>query len=128
MITFKAYRRNDMYFGNAVGCDHLKGKNIDVVGTPYRVDFLYKLLPFSIGLNVQADAKMKSCLVTHNGYRFCFTTYGDEHDVLRKFHFWMIESELEQTVGRARLLREDCRVNLFSNFPLRQANLMKSDN
>ena len=44
---------------------------------------------------------------------------------MRKFHFWMIESDLEQAVGRARLLRCACTVNLFSNFPLRQANLMK---
>ena len=39
----------------------------------------------------------------------------------------MIESELEQAVGRARLLRKECTVNLFSNFPLRQAIMKKSE-
>jgi hypothetical protein len=39
----------------------------------------------------------------------------------------MIESDLEQAVGRARLLRYDCTVNLFSNFPLRQAVMRESD-
>lgn len=49
-------------------------------------------------------------------------TYEDEF--LRDIQFYMIESELEQAVGRARLLRCDCTVNLFSDFPLRQAELM----
>jgi len=121
MITFKKYSRGKIYFGNAIGYDNLKGKNINVVGTPYHVDFLYKLLPFTLGLDVKGDAKMKPCLVTHNDYRFNFTTYGEEHEILRKFHFWMIESDLEQAVGRARLLRYGCTVNLFSNFPVKQA-------
>ena len=126
IITHKKYNVGDMYFGNAIGCDNLKGQNIDVVGTPYKRDFLYKLLPYTLGLPVNGDAYMKSSIVVHNGYRFHFTTFGEEHDVLRKFHFWMIESELEQAVGRARLLREPCIVNLFSNFPLKQA-VMKDD-
>ena len=130
MITHKEYALKyglcDMYFGNAIGCDHLMGENIDVVGTPYKIDFLYKLLPFVLGIDIDADAKMKSCKVIHNGYKFHFTTFGEEHEVLRKFHFWMIESELEQAVGRARLLRCGCTVNLFSNFPIRQAVVKKS--
>lgn len=126
MITFKKYSVGDMYFGNAIGCDYLKGQDIDVVGTPYQIDFLYKLLPFSLNLNIDENAVMKSCKVTHNGYIFTFTTYGEEHDILRKFHFWMIESELEQAVGRARLLRYRCTVNLYSNFPLRQAVMKES--
>ena len=127
MITFKKYNISDMYFGNAIGCDYLKGQDIDVVGTPYQVDFLYKLLPFTLDLDVDEDAAMKPCRVCHNGYIFTFTTYGEEHDVLRKFHFWMIESELEQAVGRARLLRCDCTVNLFSNFPIKQAVMKESE-
>ena len=44
----------------------------------------------------------------------------------RAIQFYMIESELEQAVGRARLLRCDCTVNLFSDFPLKQAELKES--
>jgi hypothetical protein len=47
------------------------------------------------------------------------TTYADE--VLQAFQLWMIESQLEQAVGRSRLLRHNCAVNLFSNYPLKQA-------
>ena len=42
--------------------------------------------------------------------------------------FWMIESELEQSVGRARLLREDCTVYLFSDFLLHQSNIKQIQN
>jgi hypothetical protein len=38
----------------------------------------------------------------------------------------MIESDLEQAVGRARLSRCNCTVNVFSNFPLRQAVMMNN--
>jgi hypothetical protein len=78
-----------------------------------------------MGLDFNEDAEMKDQLVTHNGHRFWFKTYEDK--VLRIIHFWMIESELEQAVGRARLLRNDCIVHLFSNFPLSQAVMKKFD-
>ena len=48
-------------------------------------------------------------------------TYDDE--LLRNIQLWMISSELEQAVGRARLIHHDCTVNVFSNLPLSQANL-----
>jgi hypothetical protein len=126
LITFKKYG-GDQYFGNAIGCDNYKGQNINVVGTPYKADFIYKLLAFTLGFNINESARVKPCLVQHNGYQFNFTTFGEEDDVLRKIHFWMIESDLEQAVGRARLLRCDCTVNLYSNFPLRQAIMRESN-
>jgi len=110
----------DLYFGNAEGVDFLKGLDINVIGTPYQAEFIYKLFAYTIGIDFDDDAKpVKNLPVTHNGYRFTFTTY--ENEELRKLQFWMIESDLEQAVGRARLLRFDCIVYLFSNFPLRQS-------
>jgi hypothetical protein len=103
----------------------MEGKDILVIGTPYHAEFLYKLVAFNMGISFDEDAEMKAQLVTYNGYRFWFTTYDDEN--LRAIHFWMIESELEQAVGRARLLRNDCKVHLFSNFPLNQAIMKEFD-
>ena len=94
-----------------------------MIGTPYHADFIYKLAAFTMGLDFDEDEEMESLLVTHNGYRFWFTTYKNEN--LRAVQFWMIESELEQAVGRARLLRNPCEVYLFSNFPLRQAEMIE---
>ena len=125
-ISFKKYRRGGLYFGNTEGCDHLKGENIDVIGTPHQPEWIYKLFAFSLECGIDIDERIKpGTAAVHNGYRFRFTTY--EGEGLRAIQFWMIESEQEQAVGRARLLRKGCTVNLFSNFPLRQANLMESE-
>ena len=37
---------------------------------------------------------------------------------------WLIESLLEQAVGRARLLRYDCIVDVFARFPVDQSHFM----
>ena len=125
-ISFKKFEHQyagDLHFGNCAGCDTLKNQDIDVIGTPHQPEWIYKLFAYSLGFDV--DEKLKpNTTVVHNGYRFRFTTYDDT--ALRTIQFYMIESELEQAVGRARLLRCDCTVNLFSNYPLRQAVLKKS--
>ncbi len=122
VITFKQENIGSLYFGNTEGSNTLEGKDILVVGTPYHTEFLYKLTAFSMGLDFDEDEVMTSQIVTHNGYRFMFTTYKNEN--LRNIQFWMLESELEQAAGRARLLRKNCEVHLFSNFPLSQSKMV----
>jgi hypothetical protein len=127
-ITFLRYSEghNSWHFGNTAGCDEWKGQNIDVIGTYHQQEWVYKFFAYSIGLECDLDAAINpSAVVERNGYRFRFATYDDT--TLRAIQFYMIESELEQAVGRARLLRCDCTVNLFSNFPLRQAIMKKSE-
>ena len=126
-ISFKkydSYCTGGMHFGNCAGCDVLKNKDIDVIGTPHQAEWIYKLFAYSLGYDVDENIKHNT-IVENNGFRFRFSTYDDE--VLRSIQFYMIESELEQAVGRARLLRYDCTVNLFSNYPLRQAVLRESE-
>lgn len=122
-ISFKRFERiygGDLHYGNCAGCDVLKGQDIDVIGTPHQPEWIYKLFAYSLGFDVDYEL-MPGRMVDNNGYRFRFTTY--ENEELRNIQFYMINSEIEQAVGRARLLRCDCTVNLFSNFPLRQAIL-----
>ena len=121
-ITFKNEHIGDLHFGNTEGSNALEGEDILVVGTPYHAEFIYKLAAWSMGLEFDEDEKMTPQEVVHNGYRFRFNTFKDEG--LRAIHFWMIESELEQAVGRARLLRNVCTVHLFSNFPLKQSRMI----
>jgi hypothetical protein len=118
VITHKGYGKGPLWFGNTEGCNFMEGEDILVIGTPYHAEFLYKLVAFTLGLSFDRNAEMSEQMVTHNGHRFWFNTYNDA--ALRDVHFWMIESELEQAVGRARLLRHPCTVHLFSNFPLDQ--------
>lgn len=123
-ITFQRFEKDcgtEWHFGNCVGCDVLKGKDIAVIGTPHQPEWIYKLFAFSLGFKIEEKASNMD--VGHNGKIFRFNTYQNE--VLRKIQFYMIESELEQAVGRARLLRCDCVVYLFSNFPLKQAKKQK---
>jgi hypothetical protein len=118
--TFMKYYHGDLHFGNCAGCDDLKGHDLDVIGTPHQPQWIYKLFAFSLDRGIDIKAEMKPGVrVTHNGYIFRFTSFEDES--LRAIQLYMIESQSEQAVGRSRLLREKCTVNLFSNFPLRQA-------
>ena len=126
VITFMNQNIGSLHFGNTEGSNMLEGENILVVGTPYHAPFLYKLVAYSMGFDFDEEAEMTMQLVTHNGYRFWFNTFADEN--LRLVQFWMIESELEQAIGRARLLRHDCTVHLFSNFPLKQAEMITGFN
>ncbi|MDY3030129.1 MAG: hypothetical protein SOS24_00010 [Clostridia bacterium] len=123
-ITFKKYSDDEdgIHFGNSEGCNCMKGQDIAVIGTPHMADFLYILLGYYMGYSGNTD-KLRYRETEHNGYKFWFYTYDNE--LLRRIQLWMIESELEQSVGRARLLREECTVHLFSDFPLRQAELVR---
>jgi hypothetical protein len=42
-----------------------------------------------------------------------------DHPELREIQLGLIESDLTQAIGRARTLRTDATVEVYSNFPLR---------
>lgn len=132
IITFKdeEYAMDSCHFGKTTGIDTFKGKELTVLGTYNRPDWLYKLFPHTIGgdsFNNYKEAVMRYQPVRHNGFKFHFMTFDETALMLRNIQFWMIESELEQAIGRARLSRCNCNVNLFSNFPLSQANIIDTD-
>lgn len=131
IITFKMieerYGRTlngyNLHFGNSAGIDALKGKDIAIVGTPFSVEESYKLVACYLGADVSKpqDKMPRVRRISHNGCSFVFVTY--EEELLREIQMYAIESELEQCVGRARLLRNNCTVYLFSSFPCRQAEI-----
>lgn len=130
LITFKVLgRRNDydIHFGNSAGTNALEGKDIAIIGTPYKNEESYKLAACYLGadVNQQQDAAPKRRRVQYKGYEFLITTYKQE--LLREVQLYSIESELEQCIGRARLLRQDCTVYLFSAFPCEQAEISIRD-
>ena len=75
-----------------------------------------------MGLDFDDEEEMEHRFIEYKGKRFWFTAFPN--DDLRSIQLWMIESELEQAVGRARLLRNSCTVRLFSNFILSQAQII----
>lgn len=126
VITFMKENIGFLHFGNTEGSNVLEGQDILVVGTPYHADFLYKLIAFTLGYDFDEDEEMTPQIIYRNGYRVRLNTYQNEN--LRKVHLWMMDSELDQAAGRARLLRHDCTVHLFSRYPMKQAEIVKGFN
>lgn len=130
VITFadvKSKFRNpvtEMHFGNCSGYDVLKGKDIAVVGTFNRPTFVYTLTALALGFELtnQDFEKPDNELVEYNNYRFKCNTFKSK--VLQQIQCDYINQDLVQAVGRARALRENCTVYLYSGFPLRETTKM----
>jgi len=123
-ITFKSMSNlfqnpvDGIWFGNCAGYDKLRGQDIAVVGTPHVNEFLYLLTAKAIGIDVKtSDNSMSYQKIEYIGFRFMFNCYDNEE--LREIQLSIIEAELTQAVGRARTLRTNATVDLYSSFPLR---------
>ena len=120
VISFKMIDTDlDIHFGKTEGFDNLKGKDIAIVGTPHNRPALYKLLGEALGYNTAGN--ITNHRVERNNYEFRIMTFADKS--MRNLQLFLIETELEQAIGRARVLREDCTVYVFSNYPCQQAEL-----
>ena len=64
-------------------------------------------------------------LIKYENYEFYFFTYSDKF--LQNLQIYYISSELEQSVGRARLLNNENTVYVYSSFPVKQANFVKGE-
>ena len=124
IITFKKFMdESEIHFGKTEGFDKLKGKNLAIIGTPHYIVALYKM----VGRYLDYDTSKKLCRqrVENSNYSFNLMTFSDAE--MRNLQMYILESELEQAVGRARLLRYNATVWAFSNFPLRQAEINQED-
>lgn len=112
-----------IHFGNSTGLNSLAGKNIAIIGTPYKTEEYYKLIACYLGVDVNLSSNRRPSFrrVKYKKANFLITTYKDE--ILREIQLYSLESELEQCVGRARLLRNHCTVYLYSAFPCEQAEI-----
>ena len=122
IISFKMlFPDSEIHFGKTEGFNIYKGMDIAVIGTPHNSPILYKLVGAMLGYSTSDS--LHKYRVERKGVSYTMMTYGDEE--MRNLQFFFIESELEQAVGRARLLREDCTVYVFSNYPCQQAELVQ---
>jgi len=111
-------------FGATAGLDSMKGQDIAVIGTPHVSEIVYLLFANALGLKPKLnDATMHYTKIKRNGYEFWFNTYSNDL-LLREIQIYIIESELIQSIGRARLLRNDCTVVVLSNLPMQQAEFV----
>lgn len=125
VITFRSVEQffeTTYHFGNVEGINCLAGKDLAVIGLPNVAEEIYGLFGMLAGAEMKRK-KMRPQRIQHNGYSFYLNTYDDL--VLREIQSWMISSQLEQAVGRARLLRNDCTVMVFSGFPVEQGEIVR---
>lgn len=110
------------HYGACSGIDSYKGRDLIVAGTPHLDERVYILLASIIQEKLVKNEKIKYNNVKRNGFEFYFNTY-EEGSLLQEIQFYYIESELLQAIGRARVLRTDATVHVFSNYPVRGATL-----
>lgn len=123
VITFSKFKKyfptavEGMHFGNCAGYDTLAGRNIAVIGTPHIHESYYLLLAKAMKINFNLeDIHYNNQRIRFRNFEFMFKCFN--HEEIRQIQLLTIESELLQAVGRARTLRYDCTVELYSNFPL----------
>lgn len=113
--------KKDMAFGSTEGIDALKGDKIMVVGKFNYDDTFYKLSAKALNFDIDyaGNPQYPHSNIHHNGFEFPIMTY--ENEQLRALHFYYMEHELVQAIGRARAVREESAdVMVFCDLPLLQ--------
>jgi hypothetical protein len=135
VITFKANAKDFdncvATFGNLSGLDSFSGRDIVIVGTPHIPTTQYWLIAAALNMipAQEVNEDFRYIPIRRNGMEYYFNTFVD-NPTLRRVQLQMIEAELFQAVGRARILRNDCTVTVLSNYPIPGAEfkyLMKDE-
>ena len=138
IITFKTYENHFKKaglnpitnFGATTGIDAYGGQDLIVAGTPHINDSYYKLIASFIAPKAQIVTDCEYVPVIKNGWEFYFNTFNadqntSEATILQEIQFYMVESELRQAIGRARVVNNNCTVHVFTNYPLPEMELFK---
>lgn len=128
-ITYDGYEHlfdnAQHHFGAIAGLDSLSGKDIAVIGTPHMNVVAYLLIASVLNVDVRLldmNEPFYTARIIRNGFEFYMMTYSQNPD-LQEIQLHLIESELQQAIGRARHLRNDVAVLVFSNLPIPGAEI-----
>lgn len=123
LIDVKPYgKQKILHYGATEGIDAYKGQNLCVIGTPHNNSVLYEAYYVLLTGKNPKSTTWKVKEVEKYGYKFPLNTYTDEEDaLLTRIQLYCLYSELIQAVGRARVLRTDAKVYVFSALPLPNA-------
>jgi hypothetical protein len=118
------------HYGATAGLDVYKGQDLIVFGTPHMNISAYLILAHMCGIKKGIKTEMDVVSCNRNGFEFSFSTYNnddtsEEAKLLREIQFYLIEAELIQSIGRARVLRENCTVHVYSNLPIHGCKIYK---
>jgi hypothetical protein len=105
-------------FGATEGFNGAAGKRIGVVGTPHWPEHALKLLAHAVGVPIHGIQWDFDCrTVRRHEFEVSLYCVSDD-EFVQSIEFGLVERELIQSVGRARLLENDCEVHLWSNYVL----------
>ena len=113
------------WFGGLEGLNSFSGRSFGVYGTPHPPQYVIQLHAAACGIDVDPGWKFKDGPVCRNGFEYPFYLYSDNPEV-HKIQLGLIESQITQAVGRARLVSQDTTVHLFSRILLRGGELLGS--
>lgn len=111
---------NKIYYGKALGTNSFAGKDITIIGTPHVPEYVYKL--YAAELNYETNSSLAVRKTKYSNYIFELMTF--DKPFLKEIQSYIISTELEQAVGRARLISNDCTVSVYSSFPVEQAEIV----
>lgn len=108
------------HYGDIEGTNKMSGCDLGIFGTDHKNTTPYFLLSTLIS-NKSYDTRTEPNyqLIEYNNMIFYFNAFDD--DDLRKTQLSLINSSQVQSIGRARILRNDCTVYVFTNLPIRTA-------
>ena len=122
VLTYKAYsgsfkgkEQQEYYFGNTLGIDSFKGKDISVVGTPIAPSESTIIKAVLLNVTYASTEKSKQTVRT-NHHEFTLFTFEDKN--LAEIEVKIAEAEISQTIGRGRSTRTSSKIDLYSAIPM----------
>lgn len=113
------------HFGATEGLDKYKGQNLCVIGTPHNNSKIYEGYYFLLSGKNPISKTWSVKRVKKYGFEFDLNTY-DEHEtdnVLTDIQLYFVYSELLQAIGRARALRYNVDIFVYSALPIPNATI-----
>lgn len=111
---------DELHYFNCKGSDSYKGNDLLIIGTPHpnpsQIALYAKSLEIKFKRTDFNQSNYKSQVICYKNHKFRFKTFVNEE--LRRLHLYLIETQIQQAIGRARANIYDCNVYLFSNFPV----------
>ena len=118
-------KRKIAHFGAVEGLDKYKGQNLCVIGTPHTNSKIYEGYYFLLTGKNPKSKEWKVKRVKKYGFEFDLNTYENEADsFLTDIQLYFLYSELIQAIGRARALRYDVDIFVYSALPIPNSKLV----
>ena len=134
VITYKDYKEKFphsdevIHFGNSEGYNHLKGKNISIVGTPIKPIQIVMLYAKILGIDFEdedLEFNRRPFVYKGQGVIFKYNIHTYKNDELANIDVRLAMKELEQSTGRSRANRTDSETEVFSPIPIPLADIFE---